>query len=94
LTYPATTIVVAELAWNLTKDHFMPMFWGNPPRESNPMIQGREWDPAQQLPKSVAITVHGGGANYVFADGHARWLKFQQTWDQAAGRDFYDPRRS
>jgi prepilin-type N-terminal cleavage/methylation domain-containing protein/prepilin-type processing-associated H-X9-DG protein len=93
VTYPSSTIVVAELSWNVAKDHFMPMFWGSPPRETNPMVQDREWDPVRQLPKSVNIAAHTGGANYVFADGSARWMKFEQTWDQAAGKDWYDPRR-
>ena len=28
---------------------------------------------------AIATTRHGGGANYVFADGHAGWKRFEQT---------------
>gem|GEM_PF-6369152 len=46
-------------------------------------------------PKTVAYRRHNGGSNYVFADGHARWLRFEQTFQQQVGLtpevDLYDP---
>lgn len=91
ITYPCATVVVAEMVFTVNKDHFMPMFWGNPPKVANPMIQTAQWNSSASEPKTVAIRIHQGGANYVFADGHARWMQFADTW--GPDRDFYDPRR-
>ena len=30
----------------------------------------------------VPFSIHKGGANYMFCDGHAKWAKVQQTWAQ------------
>jgi prepilin-type processing-associated H-X9-DG protein len=46
-------------------------------------------DPAEEL----AMTWHNEGTNYTFLDGHARWLRFEQTWAPEVNRDWYDPRR-
>lgn len=91
VTRPTATIVVAEMSPSVNKDHFMPMFWGDSPKVSNPMVQAGQWDPVTSEPRTVAIRAHQGGANYVLADGHARWMEFPQTWGH--NRDFYDPRR-
>lgn len=92
------TIVAAELAEGLSMDHFMPMFWGDPPAVANPMTQARQWDAQAQRPKVLEHTRHHGDrANYVFADGHAGPHSFTDTWLQARGskpaRNWYDPRR-
>jgi len=97
VTYPATTIIVAEVAEDRRMDHFMPMFWGNPPRVSNPMMQAREWDSTRGEPQSLALRRHQGGSNFIFTDGHAKWHRFEQTWQQVPGHpprvDWYDPLR-
>lgn len=97
VTHPSHTIVVAELIDQTNKDHFMPMFWGSPPKVANPMVQNGQWDAAKGEPKTLSITRHRGGANYVFADGSARWLEFQKSWQQTPGAsptvDWYDPQR-
>ncbi|MFN7019486.1 MAG: DUF1559 domain-containing protein [Fimbriimonadales bacterium] len=103
---PAECVFVAELAERNSKypnmlilgDHFMPMYWGNPPRVVNAMMNDRLWDAQRGVPTTLAITRHSGGANYVFTDGHAKWHKFEQTWQQTPGqpptRDWYDPLRT
>jgi len=92
---PAHCILVAELTDDKAADHFMPMYWGTPPKLSDAMMQARQWDPVKGEPKTISIRRHQGGASYVFADGHARWLPFGRTWQQAAGSpptvDMYDP---
>ncbi len=99
---PAQCIYIAELAdvnrknGRLIKgDHFMPMYWGNPPRVVDAMMNMAMWDNATQTPTTLAITRHHGGANYVFVDGHARWHCFEQTFQQVRGHrphvDWYDP---
>lgn len=92
---PSQTIIAAELIDNLAADHFMPMYWGDPPAVSAMMMQNRQWDASTGLPKTVIHTRHLGRANYVFADGHAATHEFEETWQQEAGRepviDWYDP---
>ncbi len=102
---PAQCIWSAELAERnsatgmlIKGDHFMPMYWGNPPRVVDPMMNMRLWDAQHGIPTTLAITRHNGGANYVFVDGHAKWHRFEQTWIQVPGqpplRDWYDPSRT
>jgi len=85
---PAETIYIAEMKENLLWDHFHPSMWPADPNDpfNNPcgLI-----DPADEL----AMRWHQGGTNYAFVDGHARWLRFEQTWAPEINRDLYDPRR-
>ena len=94
---PSECVLVAELSEELGMDHFMPMFWGDPPAVANPMLQARQWDSETQRPRVIYHTRHTGErANYVFADGHAGAHTFEDTWVQHSGeqpqRDWYDPR--
>jgi len=99
---PSKCVFSAELAEFNSKtgmaikgDHFMPMYWGNPPRVNDPMMNNMLWDSIKSEPTTLAIRRHQGGSNYAFVDGHAKWLLFQQTWRQIPGNppivDFYDP---
>ncbi len=96
-THPSETILAAELADTVSEDHFMPMYWGNPSKPVDADKQDEQWDPATRLPKALSITRHHGGANYPFSDGHAKYMKFEQTWSQQVGsaptRDYFDPLR-
>ena len=97
ISLPSRCVLSAELSEEMGMDHFMPMYWGEPPAVSNPMIQLRQWDTTTQLPKVIHHTRHGGGrANYVFTDGHAGAHPFSDTWQQVVGeapsRDWYDPK--
>ncbi|MCS7273497.1 MAG: DUF1559 domain-containing protein [Fimbriimonadales bacterium] len=102
---PSQCIFAAELAERNSRtgmlirgDHFMPMYWGDPPRVVDPMWNERLWDRERRIPTTLAITRHNGGSNYVFTDGHAKWHKFEHTWQQIPGqpptRDWYDPERT
>lgn len=92
---PAECILVAELADSVTEDHFMPMMWGDPPKVNDPDGMVEQWDMTTAEPKQVAIRRHQQGANYVFTEGHAKWHRFPQTWQQVPGSlptvDWYDP---
>lgn len=92
---PSNTIIAAELIENITMDHFMPMFWGSPPRVSSMMAQNAQWDATLKEPKTVMIRRHDPTANYVFTDGHAGVHPFEETWMQSGGSepeiDWYDP---
>jgi len=93
---PASTIIAAELIEDKAMDHFMPMYWGDPPAVSNGMMQTAQWDAGEQRPKTIIHTRHRGRANYIFTDGHAATHAFADTWQQTPGerptRDWYDPR--
>ena len=94
---PSRCVLSAELTEEMGMDHFMPMYWGDPPAVSNAMIHTRQWDTDTQLPKVIQHTRHAGErANYVFADGHAEAHPFSDTWSQTLGfkpdRNWYDPR--
>ncbi len=49
-------------------------------------VKMKELPPAQIDPRQteetspVAMKRHNGGANYGFADGHTRWMRWEQTW--------------
>ena len=94
---PAHCVLGAELTEELAVDHFMPMYWGEPPAVVSMMMQSRQWDAATQLPRVIQHTRHGGrSANYVFTDGHAGAHPFADTWVQNPGeapkRNWFDPR--
>ncbi len=80
---PARTIYIAEMKKNLVSDHFHPAWW----YADNPDFSFE--DPQQTLETAL----HAGGANYVFLDGHAKKLKFPQTFSGTGTVDLYDPRR-
>jgi prepilin-type N-terminal cleavage/methylation domain-containing protein/prepilin-type processing-associated H-X9-DG protein len=84
VTRPAETIYIAELRDHTSSEHFHPPFWVKRPRTSTVI------DPRSEL----QVDRHMGGASYVFLDGHARWHRFEQTWNPAAGVDWYNPVRS
>lgn len=81
---------------DVTMDHFMPMYFGSPPRVTDGMMQGRQWDATESLPKTLAFDRHTTKANYVFTDGHAASHAFEETWVQTAASppqvDWYDPK--
>ncbi|MEN3000690.1 MAG: DUF1559 domain-containing protein [Armatimonadota bacterium] len=102
---PAQCVFAAELAERNSRtgmlikgDHFMPMYWGTPPRVADSEMNARLWDPTRGEPTTLAIRRHNGGANYVFVDGHAKWHPFSDTWRQISGypplRDWYDPMKA
>jgi prepilin-type N-terminal cleavage/methylation domain-containing protein len=81
----------------ISDDHFMPMYWGNPPRVMAGMGVSTTWDMTAQLPTTLAVTRHRSYPNDVFADGHAKGVHFAQTWQQTPGSpptiDWYDPEK-
>jgi prepilin-type N-terminal cleavage/methylation domain-containing protein/prepilin-type processing-associated H-X9-DG protein len=93
---PTETVIAAELIEDVTMDHFMPMYFGSPPRVANMMMQSQQWDPSTSLPKTLAFERHTTKANYVFIDGHAASHAFEDAWQQdTAGPpevDWFDPK--
>jgi prepilin-type N-terminal cleavage/methylation domain-containing protein/prepilin-type processing-associated H-X9-DG protein len=78
---PAMTIYSAELEKNFTGDHFHCAWW----RPDNP-------DFIFETPGSTLdYKRHHGGANYFFCDGHAKWMRFEQTFADNGRIDLYHP---
>ncbi len=84
---PANTIYIAEMKENLSAggDHYHPGAWRYP----NDCSSIGYAEPEMEL----AMVWHSGGANYTFVDGHAKWYRFEQTWNFEGTIDLYDPRR-
>ena len=71
----------------ITADHMHPDMWG-----LNPNTGYGGLDPKWE----IALKRHIGGENYLFADGHASWSLFDDTWkiDETAQKkliDLWDP---
>ena len=82
---PAETIYITERrssasanpADSYCDDIYHPWFnTANAATASPDVPSGNEMDP---VAGAIATSRHGGGANYVFADGHAGWKRFEQT---------------
>ena len=88
-------VLVAELSDTFSEDHFAPMFWGDPPRCQDAAKQQEQWDSTLRLPKSINVSRHFAGSNYVFADLHVKKMRFSQLWKQTPGSaptlDAFDP---
>ncbi|HEX8834917.1 MAG TPA: type II secretion system protein [Abditibacteriaceae bacterium] len=83
-------IYVAESADDKTGDHFHPSLWGSATRVGI-------WDASRNETPELALRRHQDGFNVVYADGHAKWVKWSQVWwqDSTAGIAFgnFDPRQ-
>ena len=77
---PADCVYLAELGDNRTGDHLHPSRWPQPGMTATPI------DPYAE----IATRRHQEGAVYVFVDGHAKWHRFEQTWNPPA-RNWYYP---
>jgi prepilin-type processing-associated H-X9-DG protein len=83
--HPSSCVLVAELADQVTEDHFAPMYWGSPPMRPQPDKQLEQWNNVLQVPKSLDLTRHPGGSNYMFADLHTQKKRLDQLWHQEVG---------
>jgi prepilin-type N-terminal cleavage/methylation domain-containing protein/prepilin-type processing-associated H-X9-DG protein len=77
---PAETVMLAE------RDHNALVGMGEPDEtDFHPWTPVSEWKPA------LASKRHNDGSNYQFADGHAKWFRFELTYDPPRV-DLYNPR--
>jgi len=93
---PASVIYMAESADNITRDHFHPFYWGNPSEQTSAFMQNLTFDPQRDLTKELALERHQGGFNVAYADGHAKWVKWSQTWGARTAQirqGAFDPRQ-
>ncbi|MER3496303.1 MAG: hypothetical protein C4320_05565 [Armatimonadota bacterium] len=94
---PATVIITA-LADDQTgpRDHFHPFYWGVPSEQTNGFMQNLTFDPVKNETKELKLRAFSEGANYGYADGHAKFGK----WSGLYFRDlpngvyagYFDPR--
>jgi prepilin-type processing-associated H-X9-DG protein/prepilin-type N-terminal cleavage/methylation domain-containing protein len=84
---PAECVLVAELADEVTEDHFAPMFWGDPSVCIDPEKQKAQWDNQSHLPRTIDLKRHNGGSNYLFIDLHVKKMRFDRLWQQTPGSD-------
>lgn len=78
---PSQTIFMADVTQALGGDHFHPFYWGAAPENtSSAFMNNATWDNTLGQTKEVALRRHLDGFNAGFADGHVKWLKWEQTW--------------
>ena len=98
---PASLVYVAESRENVTRDNFFPMYW-NPkdplstPGSMTSYMNNLLFDVVKDETKEIPLTRHADGANYTYADGHAKFGKWRGLWwkDEAKGvyEGSFDPR--
>lgn len=81
---PASCVYVAEARENTAGDHTHPMCWERFASSTCVSIPSRN---------EVEQRRYQNGANYTFVDGHAKWHKFEQTYNPQAGRDWWIPNK-
>ena len=89
-------------------DHFHAAWWCDSSYRGKPQATGCNNSDFQVEPAGTGLSCdtgkanacvgsmvdrHSGGANYFFCDGHAKRMKFEQTWTSDGVIDMYDPRR-
>ncbi|MBC8140066.1 MAG: prepilin-type N-terminal cleavage/methylation domain-containing protein [Armatimonadetes bacterium] len=81
---PASCVYVSESRENTASDHTHPMCWEGFAASTCVSI-GSETE--------VEKRRYQGGANYTFVDGHAKWHKFEQTYNPRTGLDWWIPNK-
>ena len=80
LASPSNTIYLALSPDNVVRDHFAPFFWGTPPEIVDPFMNSMTWDAARTETRALKLRAFGDGANYTYADGHAKFHPWTQIW--------------
>jgi len=62
------------------RDHFHGFYWGSPAETTSGYMQNLTWDSARLETKEIKLEAFSGGANYAYADGHAKFGKWSQLW--------------
>ena len=82
---PAQSVFIADATQALGGDHFHPFYWGAPPENtSSAFMAGASFDAATGKTKELPLARHLDGFNLGFADGHVKWMQWEQTWKPTA----------
>lgn len=94
ITSPAESIYLAEYRENRVGDHLHPMCW--PPQGCTTNGTTTLLDAISEEPGKGEIEHkrYQGGAHYVFSDGHAKWHRFEQTYNPDKKIDWYMPSKA
>jgi prepilin-type N-terminal cleavage/methylation domain-containing protein len=91
---PGECIYIAEYRENKAGDHLHPMCWPDA-NGRGCFSNGSEFkiDPISTEPGKgeVEHNRYQLGSHYVFIDGHAKWHRFEHTWNPVTGRNWYSP---
>lgn len=78
------------------RDHFHPFYWGDPAEQSSGYMQNLTWDPSIGETKEIKLNAFSQGTNFAYADGHAKFGKWNQLWWRDITKGVYagsfDPR--
>ncbi|RYG84355.1 prepilin-type N-terminal cleavage/methylation domain-containing protein, partial [bacterium] len=96
---PANVIYLALARDDVSpRDHFHPFYWGTPPEKTSMMMGPVVWDGPKDETKELKLRAFTDGANYAYADGHAKFGKWSQLWWRDLPKGVYagsfDPRNS
>ena len=81
---PARAVMMSEKADGATTggDHFHPFRWGSTAADAEEGVAAWTW--ANGTTTELALTRHMDGFNNLYADGHAKWNRFEQLYNSAA----------
>ena len=77
---PASTVYFAERPSNRTDDCFHPWEISSNPNAVPDIANIYDTGEGPGV-GYVAYNIHSGGANYLFVDGHCKWMQFAQVWN-------------
>lgn len=78
---PATVVYIALARDDVApRDHFHGYYWGAPSEQSSAFMQNLTWDPAKGETKEIKLDAFGGGSNFTYVDGHAKFGKWSALW--------------
>ncbi len=94
---PASVIYVVLARDDVVpRDHFHGFYWGTPSEAVSGFMQNMTFDTTKNETKEIKLGAFSGGANYAYADGHAKFGKWSQLWWRDLPRNIYagsfDPR--
>jgi prepilin-type N-terminal cleavage/methylation domain len=100
---PGETILLAEKRANLEEEHFV---WWAAPWPTWPVAQGTSIQPYENAINAVDQNTpepaveggiqtrrHGGGANWLYADGHVKWNRLDRVWGDGTTTNQFWPVR-
>ncbi|RYG47383.1 prepilin-type N-terminal cleavage/methylation domain-containing protein [bacterium] len=80
------------------RDHFHPFYWGTPAETASGYMQNMTFDPAKDETRELKLRAFTEGANYAYADGHAKFGKWSGLWWRDVEKGIYagsfDPRNT